>query len=205
MDRYRRVMVRLLVVRHGQSTWNANGRWQGQADPPLSELGRRQAIAAAEGVGAIDAIWASDLQRASTTAELIAEELGIGPVHRDPDLRERSAGPWEGLTRAEIHAGWPGYLDDDRRPDGWEDDESVARRAERALVRVVELVGEGDVLVVSHQGTLNAVVRRAAPGLDYHRTPNLGGWVLEPNANGARFTVVEQVVLIDHATVPDAI
>src|SRR5262245_20577361 len=62
-----RMPTRILLVRHGQSEWNAAGRWQGQQDPPLTELGRRQARAAAETIGAIEAVFASDLQRALET------------------------------------------------------------------------------------------------------------------------------------------
>ncbi|MBK5332301.1 MAG: histidine phosphatase family protein, partial [Ilumatobacteraceae bacterium] len=58
----------LLVVRHGQSEWNAIGRWQGHADPALSELGKRQAAVAAGSIGAVDGIISSDLLRASETA-----------------------------------------------------------------------------------------------------------------------------------------
>ena len=60
--------TRILLVRHGQSEWNLSGRWQGQADPPLTELGRMQAREAAQNVGSIDVIWSSDLQRAAATA-----------------------------------------------------------------------------------------------------------------------------------------
>src|ERR671917_2105987 len=102
--------TRVLLVRHGQSEWNAVGRWQGQADPPLSDVGRQQARSAARSLGALDAIFASDLQRATETAMIIAAELGVGPVVVDPDLRERDAGEWSGLTRAEIEERYPGYL-----------------------------------------------------------------------------------------------
>src|SRR3954449_1914254 len=100
----------LLLVRHGQSEWNAVGRWQGQADPPLTELGREQARLAARSLGALDAIFASDLQRATETALIISNALGVGPVVIDPDLRERDAGEWSGLTRSEIEEQYPGYL-----------------------------------------------------------------------------------------------
>src|SRR5690606_40076504 len=103
-------MTHLLLCRHGQSTWNAAGRWQGQADPPLSDLGRLQAQHAAKAVGAVDLIVASDLERARDTALIIAEAIGVGPVVIEPDLRERDAGEWSGLTREEIEAEWPGYL-----------------------------------------------------------------------------------------------
>ena len=104
-------MTRMLLVRHGQSEWNALGRWQGQADPPLSALGREQARSAVARLGAVDLIVASDLDRALTTAAIMAEGLGVGPVMVEPRLRERSAGEWSGLTRAEIDEQWPGYLD----------------------------------------------------------------------------------------------
>ena len=105
-------------MRHGQSEWNAIGRWQGQADPPLSDLGRRQAREAARAIGAVDAVWASDLRRAAETAAIISADIGVGPVVLDPDLRERDAGEFSGLTRAEIEERFPGYLEDDRRPPG---------------------------------------------------------------------------------------
>ena len=125
--------TRVLLVRHGQSEWNADGRWQGQADPPLTDLGRLQAREAARALGAVDAVWASDLQRAVETATIIADDLGVGPVVLDPDLRERDAGEFSGLTRPEIADRFPGYLDDGRRPPGWEPDEALLARALRAL------------------------------------------------------------------------
>jgi probable phosphoglycerate mutase len=109
----------LLVVRHGQSEWNAIGRWQGHADPPLSELGRRQAYVASAAIGAVDGIVSSDLLRAAETAAIIAQQLGVGPVVVDQRLRERDVGQWTGLTRVEIDKGWPGWLEQARQPEGF--------------------------------------------------------------------------------------
>ncbi|HEX7136135.1 MAG TPA: histidine phosphatase family protein, partial [Iamia sp.] len=82
--------VRLLLVRHGESTWNADGRWQGQADPPLTDRGREQARSAAAGLpGGVDELWSSDLERARVTAELLGAEAGCGPVVVDTAFRER--------------------------------------------------------------------------------------------------------------------
>src|SRR5690349_6102426 len=95
----------ILLVRHGQSEWNAQGRWQGQADPPLSELGRQQAFSASRKIGSVDVIVASDLERALHTAQIISGQIGVGPVIVEPLFRERDAGEWSGLTREEIMAG----------------------------------------------------------------------------------------------------
>jgi broad specificity phosphatase PhoE len=161
--------TRILLVRHGQSEWNAAGRWQGQQDPPLTDLGRRQALAAADTIGSIEAVFASDLQRAMETATIIASTIGVLPVLVDAGFRERCAGEWEGLTRAEIEAAWPGYLDaagdthvgfatsTPRRPPSWESDEAVIERAVAALARVNEHVGNGHALVVTHGGLIYAV------------------------------------------------
>ena len=112
--RYRdRPMTRILLVRHGESTWNADGRWQGQADPPLSDLGRSQAAEAALRVGTVDAIVTSDLQRAADTGVILARLLGVDHVATEWRLRERDAGPLSGLTRAEVHARFPGLLADE--------------------------------------------------------------------------------------------
>ena len=161
--------TRILLVRHGQSEWNAAGRWQGQQDPPLTDLGRRQALAAADTIGSIEAVFASDLQRAMETATIIASTIGVLPVLVDAGFRERCAGEWEGLTRAEIEAAWPGYLDapgdahvgfatsTPRRPPSWESDEALIERAVAALARVNEHVGNGHALVVTHGGLIYAV------------------------------------------------
>lgn len=184
-------MTRLLLVRHGESEWNAIGKWQGWADPPLSELGVRQAKVAAQAVGSVDAIVASDLQRASATAEVIAAEVGIGPVVVDAALRERAAGPWEGMTRREIETQWPGYLDSGERPDGYEDDASILARVLPAL-RTLEAAGEA-VLVVTHGGVIGAVDREL--GQSHGRTPNLGGRVVD--VVDGRLLPGETILLVD--------
>src|SRR6187551_2407785 len=115
-------MSRILLVRHGQSTWNADGRWQGQADPPLSELGIAQAEAAARVLDGVGTIWSSDLERAHHTASILAAALGLAVVP-DARLREREAGEWTGLTRAEIDEQYPGAIAERRRPPGFEADE----------------------------------------------------------------------------------
>lgn len=151
--------TRVLLVRHGQSEWNAIGRWQGHADPPLSPLGLEQARAAAGAIGPVDAIVSSDLARARQTANLLAEGLGIGVVHVDARLRETDAGEWTGLTRGEIERDWPGFLEAGRRPPGFEPWERVAERARSALLDVARRHPGATVLAVAHGGVIRALER----------------------------------------------
>jgi broad specificity phosphatase PhoE len=189
--------TRIVLVRHGQSTWNADGRWQGQADPPLSALGEAQAQAAAEACPAVDVVVASDLRRAQQTAAIIAGHRRFGPVRPEPRLRETFTGEWTGLTRDEIEETWPGWLAADRRPPGFEPWESVAERAIGALVDVGAAHAGGTVLAVAHAGVIRSVER----GLDVLGTvpKNLGGRWFRVNGDG--LVAGDVVVLIDHASV----
>jgi len=186
--------VRLLLLRHGESTWNAVGRWQGHADPPLSTIGAVQARAAAPALKGIDAVWCSDLIRARQTAELCAPP-GV-TVRTDPRLRERDVGQWTGLTRDTIEGRYPGWIADGRRPTGWEPDERVAARAWRALRGVVAaLEPGGHALVVSHGGLIRAV--EASLGTPSRPVPNLGGVWLHHAAG--TFGLGEQAMPADRA------
>ena len=190
------------MVRHGQSEWNADGRWQGQENPPLTELGRRQARHAAQAVGAVDAIYASPLERATTTAHLIAEETGIGPVVLLSGLMERHAGVWQGLTRAEIEQEFPGYLDEGRRPPGWEDDDEVEARVLGALEEIADEHPGGHVLAVAHAGVIYAIERML--GVEWERLSNLGGrWVERGERGKGDWSVGERVHLLVEETIPD--
>ncbi len=220
-------MTKVLLIRHGQSEWNAVGRWQGQADPALTDLGRHQAAHAASKLGEVDAVVSSDLQRASVTAMIISEQLGVGPVVLDPDLRERHAGEWQGLTRPEIERDWPGYLDpappiegsreaagpasavaEDggprRRPPGWEADEHVIERAIVALARIHQLAPGGEAIAVTHGGLVYALERRF--GAAFVRLPNLGGRWFDVGPDGPT-DLGERVLLVnpDELTIPDQI
>lgn len=187
-------MTRILLIRHGQSTWNADGRWQGRADPPLSELGARQATVAAGSIvdDGIVRVWASPLQRAHQTAAIVAAELGL-TVETDARLEERDAGDWTGKTRTEIEAGWPGYLAAGHRPDGFETDDVLHERAWAALAEIAVSATE-PTLVVSHGGLIRVVER--ALGSEPHSVPNLGGLDLRRRADGA-LELTGRTVLID--------
>ena len=192
-------MTRLLVVRHGQSEWNTTGRWQGRADPPLTDEGRRQSKVAGGALGTFDAVVASPLLRAAETATIIAELLGIGPVLTDPDLVERDAGEWQGLTRSQIQEGWPGFLDDGRRPPGYEPGDAMLTRTLSVLERISERMGDGDVLVVSHGGVVYAL--EEACGEPWRRLPNLGARWFE--VSGGDLSAGPRVDLVPDGTVPN--
>jgi broad specificity phosphatase PhoE len=190
------VTTRLLLVRHGESTWNVAGRWQGQADPPLSELGERQAMAAAAAVAdPPDAIWTSDLARALRTAELLAQPHGL-VVRADARLRERDVGVWSGLTRAEIEERWPGWIAARRSPEGFEGDEALAGRALDALRDVAAAAAPGATcFVVTHGGVIRAVERHH--GAQPEPVPNLGGRWLTSVPGDDGFSLGERRLLID--------
>jgi broad specificity phosphatase PhoE len=171
---------RLLVVRHGQSVWNADGRWQGQADTPLSPLGREQAREAAPRLArfGFSRVIASDLQRARLTAEILADRLGLA-VEVDPDLREIDVGDWTGLTRDEIDARWPGELAEwaagrSESTVGGETRTHLTDRARSALVLAAGGSSPGDsILVVSHGALIRNLDRSL--GLRPQAIANLGG------------------------------
>lgn len=182
----------LLLARHGQSTWNAERRWQGQADPPLSDLGREQAAQASATVGSVDLIAASPQIRAFETATIISEAIGIGPVRAVDDLRERSAGAWSGLTKDDIDAQFPGWLDDGRRPHDFEGDDELLARVLPALTQLAAAIPGGSALVICHGGVIRTVETHL--GIDEGRVPNLSGRVL--TATATSWQVGEQIQLI---------
>ena len=176
-------MARLLLLRHGQSTWNAEGLWQGWADPPLTPVGEQQAADVAstlQGVG-ITGVVASDLVRARRTGEIIADHLDVAPLEVDSRLRERDVGEWSGLRVAEINERWPGQLDAWRngaleRPPGGERNDDLIARVTAGLHDLAERPGV--FAVVTHGGVIHEAVRHL--GGTAVRIGNLAGrWIEE--------------------------
>jgi probable phosphoglycerate mutase len=173
---------RVLIVRHGQSEWNAERRWQGWIDIPLTSTGEAQASARGRelaGAGiAVPVVFSSDLSRASRTAELLAAEIGASVVI-DDRLRERHGGVWQGHTAEEIDEQWPGMRERWRRrealPPGAEHDEGVLARFDDALAAVAAATADGnDAIIVTHGGVLRLVTARG--GADAGRVAeNVGG------------------------------
>jgi broad specificity phosphatase PhoE len=161
-------MTTLMLVRHGETDWNADGRLQGHTDRPLSDFGRRQArqLAAEFADEELQAIYASDLARARETAEIVGERLGL-PVVLDPDLREKDWGAWEGLTAVER----------DRVEFVGESTEAHQERILRALRRISERhPGCGRILVVTHGGSMRRVQTEAL-GMALPVVENCGRWL----------------------------
>lgn len=179
-------MTRLILVRHGESTWNAEGRFQGQSDPPLSEFGRRQADAFAEELAdrGIREIYSSDLRRAAQTANALAERTDLR-VRLDRRLREIHQGLWEGRLRTEIKRKWPELVLQ------WEKDpwqcsppegetlQQVAARVRSFLGDLLERSIDGSVAVITHKvpaALLTLQVSRADPSSIWRLELNTGSW-----------------------------
>jgi probable phosphoglycerate mutase len=156
----------LYLARHGETDWNAVGRWQGHTDVPLNETGRQQARALALTLRpyGVHAAVSSDLSRARETAQIVAQALGVPLGPADPDLRERGFGVFEGLTRQECELqhpdAWAAWLAERRTPAGAETKEALAARVASAATRVALHVAtdEAAALVVTHGGALRALV-----------------------------------------------
>lgn len=159
----------LWLIRHAESVWNAERRWQGRADPPLSAQGAQQAQQLGRRLASeqLDRVVASDLRRAFETAIQVASPHGVAPL-ADPRLREHDVGRWEGRRRAEIEQFDAEALahfdagDRDARAGGGETRAEVEARVRPALR---EIVAEGRglrIAVVAHLGVLRALL----PGTD---------------------------------------
>lgn len=160
----------LVLIRHAESVWNAEGLWQGQEDPPLSPRGLAQAESLAEALAreGVLHIVTSDLLRARATAEPIARALGLGAI-ADPRLRELDVGRWGGRTRPEIARADAELLarfdrgDPEARAGGAESRAQLERRAHAALRDITASAPQGRVALVTHLGWLRAVW----PGSDF--------------------------------------
>ena len=175
-------LTRVVAVRHGETVWNAEMRMQGQLDTALSARGRWQAGRAAESLAdeGIEAIFASDLERAFDTAQALARRLGL-PITADVGLRERSFGIFQGYTYADIDLRWPveaarwRHHDPDFAPEGGETLREFSARAVAACSRIAASQAGRSIAIVTHGGVLDCLYRAAAGvGLDAPRSWELG-------------------------------
>jgi len=156
-------MMTILLVRHGETDWNRENRFQGRADPPLNQTGRAQAVDLSVTLAAepLAAFYSSPLRRALETAEIVAAAHGQAAVTIDA-LREVDVGSWEGLTRTEVEERYPEqfarWLDHEQ---GYEDGESYEQLTGRvipALFALAETHPGERILVVTHGGPIRAAL-----------------------------------------------
>ena len=169
-------MTKFLLIRHGESVSNLERRFTGHYNAPLTDLGRRQAMATAEYIKQnykVDKVYASDLDRAFTTGKATADLLGL-PVTPDPDLREIYAGKWEGVLYDDIKAEYPdlfgkwfGDTGNCRCPDG-ESVEELGNRVYSCLKRIGEENPDSTVVIATHATPIRSLQAITAYGsVDY--------------------------------------
>jgi broad specificity phosphatase PhoE len=188
-------MLHLILVRHGETEWNAQRRYQGQSDVSLSDLGKRQAklIAGRLAGKEIDAIYVSDLKRAMETAQVIAEKSGL-KVLPEPRLQELKFGVLEGLTFDEAQVQYPemiaAWLEDfNRPPQGAETINLFNARVVSFLDDLKQKHDEQIVLLVAHGGSLSEILR-VVLGLSREKR-----WYLEmENASLSEVLIAENYV-----------
>ena len=157
-----------ILLRHGQTALSAERRFAGRGDIPMTELGTRQAAAAASSLaerGGIDVVVTSPLIRTRATAEIVADRVGA-PLTVEDDLAETDFGSWEGMSFAEAAQGWPDEMSawlagGDAAPPGGESFAAVALRVEAALDRLLAAHQGQTVAVVSHVTPIKTLICRA--------------------------------------------
>ncbi|WP_292931221.1 histidine phosphatase family protein [Noviherbaspirillum sp.] len=165
-------MTEILLIRHGETAWNARKRLQGHLDIPLNAEGELQAAALGYALMGepLDAIFSSDLQRARQTATAIAAPRGM-TVGLDPGLRERCYGAFEGMLYAEIgqrypeaYAAWQSRDIDARFPKGVHEAETLREFSQRAVSTIIRIASQGQyrrIALVAHGGVLECAYRAA--------------------------------------------
>ena len=168
--------TRILLVRHGETDWNASGRIQGHSDTPLNAAGRQQAQRVAQRLARepIRALYSSDLSRAFETATIIGVPLGLTVV-ASPRLRERQYGVWEGLTSAEIQARYPEQFaiwrarSTDFAPPQGETRSELLTRALAELETIARRHVSEVVVVVTHGGLCYVLINHILGSVDGDR------------------------------------
>jgi broad specificity phosphatase PhoE len=165
------VPTTLVLVRHGETDWNRENRFQGHADPALNDTGRSQARALADELRGehFAAAYTSPLRRAYETAAILAAGLGLEPVAEEA-LKEVDVGSWSGLTRDEVESRFPdGYLRWLEYGHGWDDGETYDELGERVLSGLLEIAArhpDTRVLAVTHGGPIRSALA-AADGVPF--------------------------------------
>jgi broad specificity phosphatase PhoE len=178
-------MTTLYLIRHGETPWNVEGRYQGQLDPPLNNHGRQQAQATATKLAPLgfDAIYSSDLARASQTAEALTALTGL-PVQLDSRLREINQGDWQGVLIGDIRARWPTEIAG-WEADPWHHHPPGGETLQHVQARLFAAIGD---IAARHQNAKVAVFSHKLPiallKIKYKEFPSHEIWSLLP-ANAA--------------------
>ena len=156
-------MTKLLLIRHGQTDWNIEGRWQGHIDIPLNKTGVAQARLLAQRLSSwpVKALYSSDLSRAARTAQILGSQLNLQPLYLNA-LRERDGGLLQGMTTGEMQEKLPGELqllrETGMAPSVNESNLDVAERVQEAFEMIISKHEGQMVAVVGHGGALATVV-----------------------------------------------
>jgi glucosyl-3-phosphoglycerate phosphatase len=207
-------VTRLVLVRHGETDWNVDGRWQGQGGEGLSARGHAQSEATARHLARAypDTVLVarSDSQRVEETARPLTDLLDA-PVIVDPRLREIDVGRWSGRTRAEVQAtdpeGWAAYRrGDDVAIGGGETVSQLRRRAVAALIDVAARAGRGPAIVITHGWTLRVAVsallgKASESAADLARAANCSVTVVDVGRDAAELLAYAVCDHLDHALV----
>lgn len=192
--------TRVLLIRHGETDWNAEGRWQGHAPVPLNAQGLAQSAAlgrylAGNGLR-IGVLYSSDLKRAMQTAEPVAAALHL-PIHTDQRLREIDLGNWQGLTRQEALT-WDTERYHAYHADryavpmpGGESRGDLRQRARLVFDEITARHAGRTVAVVSHGGTLGAMIESVCGPVEHPSISNTSISILEQNEPGGAWTLVQ--------------
>jgi broad specificity phosphatase PhoE len=197
----------ILLIRHGQTDWNLARRAQGHIDIPLNEAGRRQSARLARRLAGwpVDAIYSSDLRRASETATILGRALNLTP-RLDVAFRERNGGAFQGLTGDELARLYPeafqAFLEQGRTPPGGESN-LLARRATPALERLAAAHRGQTIALVTHGGTLRVLIAylmglpvgKKAP---FKVSGNTGLTIAEVGEDRRYVTLLNDVCHLDH-------
>lgn len=191
-----------MFIRHGRTSWNAEGRWQGHTDVPLDEVGEAQAKSLASRLRgkAIPAIVASDLKRAARTAAIVGAAIGVKPVF-DARWRERDVGRFAGLTSDEVRARysdtWSAWQSGKGlNPPGGEGHAAFYQRVVDCFVQIVAQHHGETVMVVSHGGVISQVVSHVigvpeeGAGRRFALRGNTGITIVEVGEHGPLLTLL---------------
>lgn len=180
-------MTCVIFIRHGETNWNVEQRWQGQIDVPMNATGHQQAVstAAALELLPISAIYSSDLIRTQESAGYLARKFNL-PVQTDPRLREIHQGMWQGLSTSEIQTRYALKFEErthsplEFAPPGGESVREVGERLASFLIDLIDIQPESTVAVVTHGfviALLQVLVKSAPFEEIWQNIPKSGAWI----------------------------